>query len=74
MKATIKLDESKDPKTIDYDVKQGASAGKKQLGIYKFDGDNVTFCFSEPGKDRPTEFKTVSGDSRILSVWKPAKK
>jgi len=74
MKAKIKLDDSKTPKTIDYDVKEGAAAGKTQLGIYTFDGENVKFCFSEPGKDRPAEFKTASGDGRILSVWKPAKK
>lgn len=30
-------------------------------GIYKFDGDTLTACFSEPGKEPPTEFKSEAG-------------
>ena len=39
MKATITLDQTKNPKTIDYDVIDGPTKGKKMLGIYDLNGD-----------------------------------
>ena len=74
MKAKITLDPSQKPKNIDYLVTGGANAGKTQLGIYELDGDTVKFCFSAPGKDRPTDFTTKAGDGRTSSVWKRDKK
>src|SRR5436305_3104402 len=35
LKAKITIDPSKKPKTIDYDMTEGFSKGKKQLGIYQ---------------------------------------
>jgi uncharacterized protein (TIGR03067 family) len=72
-KATISVDPTKKPKTIDYDMTEGPSKGKKQFGIYEFDGDKVRFCFAPPGKDRPADFKTNAGDDNTLSVWKKGK-
>lgn len=57
-------------KTIDYDITQGAHQGKKQLGIYKIEGDTVTFCFAAPDKDRPDDFTSKPGSERTLTVWK----
>lgn len=74
MKAKFVVDPSKKPKTIDYTMTGGPTAGKTQLGIYELDGDTVKFCFSAPGKDRPTDFTTKEGSGRTLSVWKRAKK
>jgi uncharacterized protein (TIGR03067 family) len=74
MKAKYTVDSSKKPKAIDYEMTEGATKGKKQLGIYKFDGDTVTFCFSAPDKDRPADFTTAPGSGRVLSVWKREKK
>lgn len=74
MKAKFTLDPSKKPKSIDYRVTAGPNAGKTQLGIYELDGDTVKFCFSAPGKDRPTDFTTKAGDGRTSSVWKRDKK
>jgi len=73
MKAKITLDASAKPKTIDYDVTDGPNKGKKQLGIYEFDGETVKFCLSAPGDERPKEFSSKEGEKRILSVWKKAK-
>jgi len=73
MKAKFTLDPAKTPKTIDYEMTGGPTEGKKQLGIYEFDGEQVRFCFGSPGKERPTEFKTGAGDGRTLSVWKRVK-
>jgi uncharacterized protein (TIGR03067 family) len=69
MKADFTLDASKNPKTIDYDVKAGALAGKKQLGIYKIEQHTVTFCFAAPDQPRPDDFVSNAGDGRTLSVW-----
>src|SRR5262245_48884428 len=38
-KAKFTLDPTKKPKTIDYDMTEGFSKGKKQLGIYEVEGD-----------------------------------
>jgi uncharacterized protein (TIGR03067 family) len=74
MKAKFTVDPSKKPKTIDYMMTDGPTKGMTQLGIYEWDGDTVKFCFSAPGKDRPTEFTTKEGSGRVLSVWKRDKK
>jgi RNA polymerase sigma factor (sigma-70 family) len=74
LKATFTIDPSKNPKTIDYTVTDGSNKGKKQYGIYEWDGDKVRFCFAAPGKDRPTQFTTKGGDQITLSVWKRAEK
>lgn len=74
MKATFKIDNSKKPMTIDYTLLEGPNKGKKQLGIYEWDGDKVRFCFATPDNERPTDFTTKEGSNRILSVWKKAKK
>jgi uncharacterized protein (TIGR03067 family) len=74
MKAKFTVDPAKKPKAIDYTMTGGPTEGKTQLGIYELDGDTVKFCFSAPGKDRPTDFTTKEGSGRTLSVWKRAKK
>jgi uncharacterized protein (TIGR03067 family) len=74
MKAKVTLDPGKKPKAIDYDVTDGLLKGMKQVGIYEIDGDTIKFCFTNPDKDRPTDFTTKEGSGRTLSVWKRAKK
>ena len=69
--ATIQLDPSHLPKTIDYHMTTGPTAGSIQRGIYRIAGDTVYFCFAGVNADRPLEFKTSPGDGRTLSVWLP---
>jgi uncharacterized protein (TIGR03067 family) len=71
LKAKLTLDPSKKPKTIDYEMTEGYTKGKKQLGIYELNGDTFKACFNSPGAERPTEFK--SGDGLTLSEWKRKK-
>jgi len=73
-KAKIAIDPSKKPKTIDYEMTEGFTKGKKQLGIYELDGDTLKSCFGGVGAARPPDFTSKPGDGRTLSVWKREKK
>ena len=73
IKAKITLDPSKKPKTIDYQMTDGFTKGKKQLGIYEVEGDTFRSCFGKPDAERPTDFTSKPGDGRTLSVWKREK-
>jgi uncharacterized protein (TIGR03067 family) len=73
LKAKITIDPSKQPKTIDYDVSDGPTKGKKHLGIYELDGDTLKSCFGAPGVERPADFVSKPGDKRTSTVWKRAK-
>src|SRR6266581_6754345 len=64
LKAKITIDPSKKPKTIDYEMLDGPTKGKKQLGIYELEGDTVKFCFGSPGSERPPNFTSKPGDGR----------
>jgi uncharacterized protein (TIGR03067 family) len=74
IKARITIDPSKKPKTIDYQMTDGFTKGKRQLGIYEVEGDSFKSCFGKPGAERPTDFNSKPGDGRTLSVWKREKK
>jgi len=73
IKAKITLDPSKKPKTMDYQMTDGYTKGKRQLGIYELDGDTFKACFAKPGTERPADFTSKAGDGRTLSVWKREK-
>ena len=73
IKAKVTIDPSKKPKSIDYQMTDGFTKGKKQLGIYEVDGESFKSCFGKPGAERPTDFTSQPGDGRTLSVWKREK-
>ena len=73
LKAKITIDPSKKPKTIEYQMTEGFTKGKTQLGIYEVDGDLFKACFGKPGAERPSDFTSKVGDGRTLSIWKRVK-
>jgi uncharacterized protein (TIGR03067 family) len=70
LKTKFTLDPSKNPKTIDYQMTEGFTKGKTQLGIYQLDGDTFKSSFGAPGAERPKDFTSKPGDGRTVSVWK----
>ena len=66
--ATIKIDPSKKPKAIDLMLLTGPDKGKTVQGIYTIDGDTLTICGAQAGRERPTEFK--GGKDVNLMVFK----
>ena len=73
LKAKITIDPSKKPKTMDYEMTDGFTKGKQQLGIYEVDRDTFKTCFAKPGGERPSDFTSKPGDGRTLTVWKREK-
>jgi uncharacterized protein (TIGR03067 family) len=52
------IDASTTPKTIDLDIKKGPDDGKKQLGVYRLDGDRLTIVAAQAGStERPKSLK-----------------
>jgi uncharacterized protein (TIGR03067 family) len=71
---TSKLNTKKTPKEIDAMYTEGADKGKSYKGIYKLEGDTLTFCRAgAPEQERPSEFKTKAGSGMFVSVYKRAK-
>lgn len=72
--ATLKLDPSKSPKTLNVTVTEGPNKGAVMLGIYEISGDTLKGCFDPEGKKRPTEFTTAAASQTTLVVHKRVKK
>ena len=70
---TFTLDASKKPKTIDIVPDSGPDRGKKQPGIYEFDGDKIKICAAQPNKERPTTFDTKDKTGYTLMILRREK-
>jgi uncharacterized protein (TIGR03067 family) len=73
MIGTYTLDATHSPVTIDMKPAGGRYKDKTLLGIAKLEGDTLTVCFAEPGKDRPAKFESAPGSGLVLAVHKKVK-
>jgi uncharacterized protein (TIGR03067 family) len=74
--ATFKLDARKKPRHIDLSpIGPKGPKGRDMVlkGIYKFAGNELTFVFSDPGKERPAKFEDKSRLKLVLRRQKAKK-
>jgi uncharacterized protein (TIGR03067 family) len=71
--ATVQLDPTTKPRTIDVTFTAGKRKGKA-LGIYEIAGDTFRVCIARPGNERPAAFSAQVGSGRTLIVYKRKKK
>ncbi|GAC1473816.1 MAG: hypothetical protein NVSMB9_23110 [Isosphaeraceae bacterium] len=66
---TYKVDAGKSYRTIDLHLKTGPEAGKRQLGIYRIEGETLTLCLASPGEEkRPRDFEEKGGMIHVIIV------
>ena len=63
----------KSPKEIDSVYLNGPARDKVVKGIYKIDGEKITYCWAEPGKDRPKDFATKADSGLTLMTLEKTK-
>jgi uncharacterized protein (TIGR03067 family) len=73
-KATLKIDPTTTPKTIDISITGGAEKGTTFEGIYEVDKDELKLCVKLGGKERPAKFESKAGTQDVLAVFKREKK
>lgn len=67
---TLKIDQTKKPKTIDVVITAGQEKGKTQLGVYEVEGESLKITVNMPGdQDRPKEL----GKGAAVFVFKKQK-
>ncbi|MHB1424505.1 MAG: TIGR03067 domain-containing protein [Gemmataceae bacterium] len=72
--ATIKLDPTSKPKTIDLTLTLDPYKGKLIRGIYALEGDKLTVCDRAADKgERPTEFASKADSGLVLVVLQRVK-
>lgn len=75
-KKTFRLDAARSPMWIDLTTSDGEEKGTTEPGIFALDHDELKLCttaFKGASPERPTDFRTVSGDSRLVLVLKRAR-
>ncbi len=60
------IDVEPDPSCIDIEFVAGPEAGNWSYGIYRLDGDDLTFCLGLTGAPRPTRFATAPNTGHAL--------
>jgi uncharacterized protein (TIGR03067 family) len=71
--ATIKLDPSKKPATIDIIPEKAGKGQKTVLGIYQFDSGVLKMAWAKEGGERPKEFVSKEGTGINVMILKRGK-
>src|SRR5262249_31059546 len=72
--ATVKLDPTKKPKSIDVSFTEGRHKGQTLLGIYEIESGAFRVCVARVGDERPAAFSAEAGSGHTLVVYKREKK
>jgi uncharacterized protein (TIGR03067 family) len=71
LEGTYKIDPSKKPKTIDITNRTtGPEEGRKQVGIYELNDNELKICACDSSKKRPTDFDTRNKEGYSVLVLK----
>ena len=70
----VVLDTKGTPNQIDLKIIAGDDKGKTLAGIWKLDGDKLSVCVPEAGKERPKAFEGKEGTGHTLLVFAKMKK
>ncbi len=65
----FKLDQNRAPKQVSL-IRTVSDKAEVSTGIYRLEGDTLTWCFNLPGKPIPTTLETKPGDGLTLCVLK----
>jgi uncharacterized protein (TIGR03067 family) len=68
---TLKIDPTKQPKTIDQMSKDKDGKPVVRPGIYELDGDTLRLAF---GKERPKDLKTTPDSDLVITTYRREKK
>jgi uncharacterized protein (TIGR03067 family) len=68
--ATLKLDPTTSPKSLDATTPSGPGKGRTDLAIYEVKGDTYRVCYGEP---RPKTFEAKRGSGHALYIYKRVK-
>jgi uncharacterized protein (TIGR03067 family) len=60
-----------DPTSFEWTTTEGIGSGKTSSGVFRFEGDDLTYCVTTAGSDpRPSDFTTKAGDGRWCVTWR----
>ena len=68
--ALMRVAEGTDPIHVEYQDRSAGGSGAVQLGILRWDGEDVVLCMGAPGQPRPDDFTSEPGSGRTLSQWR----
>jgi uncharacterized protein (TIGR03067 family) len=71
LEGTFTLNDGTTPKAINYVDSIGPDKGKLLLAIYKLESDSFSFVAASEGDPRPTEFRTVYGQTMRTFIRLP---
>src|SRR5260370_20694740 len=64
LRSSIKLDPTKKPKTLDVTAQFLRMETTRM--IHELDGDNLKWCWNEPGKERPSVFDAAKASGLLV--------